>query len=218
MVDDLVGPEPPATAKRASRSHLSIDANLSPYNDFGIENRPSSVAASPLLPRPSPPVDSPALSFSTPAPHRRSFSLHQTPFTPIPGELDGSGSVHSNSRPSTSHDRRSPQRPVDSSVAFQDTINRRKIQLAERSSPLSSAFPSLSTGVSDTPTGFTTFARGAHSRFLSNDGFQSPLGTSSDGVEVPRKQEAAPGFGAIGEGRRNSAKGNMKTPTSGQPR
>lgn len=217
MVDNLVGPEP-STSKRASRSHLSVDAGLG--HDPGTENQPPT-SWSPL---PPPHSHSPQHCYITPSREQRnSFSLYHAPFAPAPGELDSaSNSNHgtSSSRPGTSHSpsRLSPQRLPETStsaMAFQESIAWRKKDVAERSSPLSSAFPSLS-GVSNTPTGMTSFARGAHSRILSNDTFQSPLGAPASsfdadamGEEVPRTVERAPlsTFGAIGDGRRGSDRG-----------
>ena len=209
MVDNLVGPE------SASRTNTP-GHRLTPSGHFdtmaGLENiKPSS---GPQNNRPASRHDSPSLSFSTPG-HRTSLSFYQTPFAPMPGELED---TTFNSRPSTAQGKPSPRlEQPDSVIAFEQSINRRKKDMAERSSPLSAfGIPSMPSTISDTPTGFDTFGR-AQSRALfgSNAGL-SPFASSHTEAEnaSPKKKVQAPRFGAIGDSRPGAA----KTPTSGQPR
>ena len=141
-------------------------------------------------------------------PNRTSLtSIFPTPFTPLPGEMPGSGSrpgtAHQNLPPSTA-----PVPPSRGAFEFQQEIAQMQHNIQARSSPLAPVDPTPSSYY-ETPTGLNTFIR--------NQSVASPWERSSNRSSIPSSDvdrhgpQASP-FGAIGEARPRSA----KTPTSGQ--
>lgn len=210
MVDDLVGAER-SVPRTISSSRLMGSPQLQ-ARAGNERSRPSSTSfnASDLVRQTSHQGSPIGPAFSTPTQtHRGSFGIYQTPFAPLPGELGTNGS-----RPGTSHNS-SPRIGLQhgSSALFKEDLNRRQRELSGRSSPHRSLDPPTMSTISNTPTGFYTFAQAA-----SRPSFQgtspSPFASPMIDGEFPKKKHVpAPSFGAIGDSRPKIA----RTPTSGQP-
>ena len=143
------------------------------------------------------------------ASHRTSLpSIFQTPFTPLPGEISGSGS-----RPGTSHQLAPPSTapvpPSRGTIEFQQQLAQMQHNIQARTSPIASLDPTPSSYY-ETPTELNTFIRNQPD---SSPWERSMTTPSAADVEIPKRAPQASPFGAIGETRPKSA----KTPTSGQP-
>ena len=217
MVDELVGSE-----SVAAETPYPPSAQVSAFNGSSSGSRPASgrFTAADLFRQiqqssPAPPLASPALT----SVHRISLpGVYNTPFTPRPGETNGSLT-----RPSTSHrangSAASPGKgypPSSNAVAFEHQIAQMQHNIQNRTSPIQSFDPTVTPASSScyqTPTGLGTFVRQNASIPVNSSPWVSSVASSTaPGTELPRQAPQASPFGAIGDPRPK----NAKTPTSGQ--